>query len=220
MILVLLGPPGSGKGTQAKHLSKLRHWPQLSTGDMLRTSISQGSKLGLEAKLYMDQGVLVPDSVVIGLIAERTERPDCAKGYILDGFPRTIPQAEALDQMLQSKKHQVDQVVLFEIADDELVLRLSGRRTCIQCGANYHLESAPPIRTGICDSCGSRIVQRDDDQPDVIRKRLLVYHAQTEPLAHYYRNQKKLRSIDARRPAAEVSEVLDHAFKGSSRKFS
>jgi adenylate kinase len=197
MILVLLGPPGSGKGTQAKRLSSERQWPQLSTGDMLRSAIQQGTRLGLEAKSFMDQGALVPDSVVVGLIAERSQNLDCRNGFVLDGFPRTIPQAEALDRMLADREQRVDRAVLFEIPDSELVRRLTGRRTCTQCGAMYHIESAPAKADGVCDACGSQLAQRSDDEEEVIQKRLQVYHQQTAPLVDYYRRQGKLRTIDA-----------------------
>ncbi|MGZ3708209.1 MAG: adenylate kinase [Bdellovibrionota bacterium] len=214
MIVVLLGPPGSGKGTQAKKLVVERQWPQLSTGDMLRTAISHGSKLGLEAKTFMDKGSLVPDHVVIGLIEERTQAPDCRDGFILDGFPRTIPQAEALDQMLKSKGRRVDKAVLFEIPDSELVRRLSGRRTCLKCGAMYHVENSRPKKDGICDQCGSNLTQREDDSPQVIQKRLSVYHHQTAPLADFYRKQQKLSSLDARLEPARVSQALNQALTG------
>jgi adenylate kinase len=211
MILILLGPPGSGKGTQAKRLLTERKLPQLSTGDMLRAAIGAGSKLGLEAKSFMDKGALVPDSVVIGLIAERTRAADARTGFVLDGFPRTIPQAEALDTMLKEQGRAVDRVVLFEIADQELIRRLSGRRTCLKDGSMYHVESARPKKDGICDQCGSALVQRDDDKPEVIQKRLGVYHQQTSPLAGYYRGQGKLRSLDATRAPEEVSQALARA---------
>jgi adenylate kinase len=211
MIVVLLGPPGSGKGTQAKRLVSDRHWPQLSTGDMLRSAITQGTRLGLEAKAFMDRGALVPDTVVIGLIEERVQQGDCKAGFILDGFPRTIPQAEALDLMIRKQKREVSRAVLFQIPDAELVRRLSGRRTCLKDGSMYHVESMPPKKDGICDQCGSALVQRDDDQPAVIQKRLGVYHQQTAPVASYYDNQHKLRKIDATRPPAQVEAALAQA---------
>ncbi len=209
MILVLLGPPGSGKGTQAKRLSALRGWPQLSTGDMLRTAIAAGSKLGLEAKSFMDQGNLVPDSVVVGLIAERSSQADCKNGFILDGFPRTIPQAQSLDQMLTAQSRRVDKVLLFQIENEELVKRLSGRRVCSNCGSMYHVEFSPPKASGVCDKCGSKaLIQRDDDQAAVIEKRLKVYQEQTEPLVKYYTDAKKLKTLDATLQPEQVEENL------------
>jgi adenylate kinase len=213
MIVVLLGPPGSGKGTQAKKLIGEFHWPQLSTGDMLRAGIQSGSKLGIEAKKFMDLGQLVPDSVVVGLIAERSLAPDCKNGFVLDGFPRNIAQAEALDKMLKQQGRQVDRAVLFEIPDEELVRRLSGRRTCPKCNSMYHVEHLPPKVGGVCDQCGNALVQRDDDRVDVIKKRLTVYHQQTEPLIGFYRAQSKLSSIDARRSAPEVGRALLEVLK-------
>lgn len=217
MITILLGPPGSGKGTQAKRLVKSRNWPQLSTGDMLRSAIAQATPLGLEAKSYMDRGALVPDSVVIGLIRERTQAEDCRSGFVLDGFPRTIPQAEALDRMLDEQGRAVDRVVLFEIGDQELVRRLSGRRTCPQCGSMFHAESAKPAREGMCDSCGSELVLRDDDRPEVIQKRLDVYNSQTAPLVDYYKSQSKLRSLDATQAPDEVDVALSRALTVDGR---
>lgn len=214
MILVLLGPPGSGKGTQAKRFVTDRGWPQLSTGDMLRAAIAQGTQLGLEAKSYMDRGALVPDSVVIGLIEERTTAADAKNGFILDGFPRTVPQAEALDRMLVARGRAVDRVVLFDIADSELVRRLSGRRTCPGCNAMYHVETLRPKQEGICDVCGGKLVQRNDDQPEVIQKRLSVYHQQTAPVAKYYQQQSKLRSLDASLAPDRVSRALSEALQG------
>lgn len=211
MILVFLGPPGSGKGTQAKRFAQENGWPQLSTGDMLRAAIANGTKLGLEAKSFMDRGDLVPDQVVIGLIAERSQGPDCKSGFILDGFPRTIPQARALDQLLASQGQQVDRVILFEIPDEKLVRRLAGRRTCSKCGEMFHMETRKPKVDGKCDRCGGALIQRDDDQVQVIQKRLQVYHSQTAPLAAYYREQKKLKPIDATLSMDQVHEVLSSA---------
>lgn len=208
MILVLLGPPGSGKGTQAKKLTVSKGWPQLSTGDMFRAAIAAGTPLGKEAKGFMDRGELVPDSVVVGVIAERIQAPDCANGFILDGFPRTIPQAEALDQMLAEKGRSVSRAVLFDIPDAELVSRLSGRRTCVKCGAMFHIQSMRPKQDGICDACGSQLVQRDDDQVEVIQKRLRVYHEQTAPLVSYYEKQGKLRTIAAQKAPEVVTQDL------------
>lgn len=208
MIIILLGPPGSGKGTQAKKLTAERHWPQLSTGDMLRAAIEKGTALGKSAQSYMDKGALVPDNVVVGLINERTQNPDCKSGFILDGFPRTIPQAEALDEMLKKQDRDIDRVILFRIPDQDLVKRLSGRRTCTKCGAMYHIDSAPAKSPGVCDQCGSPLIQRTDDQPQVIQNRLGVYHEQTAPVAEYYKKQEKLRSINASEDPSHVMESL------------
>lgn len=213
MILVLLGPPGSGKGTQAQRLVSTRKWPQLSTGDMLRGAIQHKSPLGLEAKKFMDQGALVPDEVVVGLIQERMAAPDCKGGFILDGFPRTIPQAESLDRMLESQGKSVNLAVLFEIPDAELVRRLSGRRTCPQCAAMYHIETARPKVDGVCDKCGSVLEHRKDDHPEVIQKRMAVYHEQTEPLVGFYDRQKKLKRLDATRSPDEVTRTLESVLK-------
>ncbi len=213
MILVFLGPPGSGKGTQAKRLSSQRSWPQLSTGDMLRAAIQAGTSLGREAKSFMDQGALVPDSVVIGLIGERVKQADCASGFILDGFPRTIPQAEALDQLLTGLGRQVQRAVLFEMPDSLLVGRLSGRRTCPQDGSMYHVESARPQKDGVCDQCGTALIQRPDDHEEVISNRLKVYHRQTEPLVGYYRERQLLRPIRADQGLDQVSQGLAEVLK-------
>jgi len=197
MILVFLGPPGSGKGTQAKRFSVDRGIPQLSTGDMLRRAIASGTDLGKSAQEYMSKGSLVPDEVVIGLIRERIAESDCRNGFILDGFPRTIPQAQALDALLRSEALKVQAAVLFEIADGVLVSRLTGRRTCLKCGAMYHVETMRPRKSGVCDQCTTELVQRDDDREEVIRKRLAVYHDQTSPLEKYYREKGILQSLDA-----------------------
>lgn len=213
MIVVLLGPPGSGKGTQAKLMWTERRWPQLSTGDMLRAAIENGSKLGSEAKSYMDQGKLVPDSVVIGLIEERIKAGDCKQGIILDGFPRNISQAESLDLMLEKQGRAVDRVVLFQIADEELVKRISGRRTCSQCNSMYHVDSAQSKKPNICDQCGSALIQRPDDRSEIVKQRLVVYHNQTEPLVGFYGKQSKLKVLDARRPATDVAQALAEALR-------
>ena len=204
MILIFLGPPGSGKGTQAKRLTAEKSWPQLSTGDMLRANIAQGTELGIAAKKMMDQGNLVPDAVVVGMIRERIKNPDCIKGFILDGFPRTISQAESLDQMLSEKGLRVDRVIEFQILDGELVGRLSGRRTCTSCAAMYHVRTSPPKVDGVCDKCGNPVIQRADDNVEVIEKRLKVYHAQTAPLIQYYSQQGKLVPIDATKAMDQV----------------
>jgi len=211
--LILLGPPGAGKGTQAKRLSSERGWPQLSTGDMLRTAIQSGSELGRKAKQFMDRGELVPDEVVIGLIQERIKNPDCTKGFFLDGFPRTVPQAEALGVLLDSSGKKIDRVIHFDVADEAILARLTGRRTCPSCGAMYHVQFAPAKAPATCDRCGHQgLEQRNDDQPDVIKNRLEVYRSQTLPLVQYYRGKGILREVDADQEAdrvfADVSKQL------------
>ena len=191
MKLILLGAPGAGKGTQADILSKKLNIPTISTGNMLRAAISNGSAVGLEAKSYMDKGALVPDSVIIGIVKERLAESDCANGYILDGMPRTIPQAEAL----RDNGIDFDAVVSLEIADDEIVERMSGRRVCPKCGATFHVVSNPPKTEGVCDNCGEALIIRPDDAPETVRSRLDVYHQQTEPLKQFYAQMGNLRSV-------------------------
>ena len=198
MRVILLGPPGAGKGTQAQRLTQKLGIPQVSTGDILRAAVAAGTGLGREAKAVMDQGALVPDSVVIGIIRERLAAPDCARGYILDGFPRTAAQAEALGEMLQALGTPLTAVLSLTVDPEELVRRLGGRRTCGSCGAAYHLETAPPRRAGLCDRCGGGLLQRDDDRDETIRKRLAVYREQTAPLVAYYRGRRLLREVDGR----------------------
>jgi len=213
MITVFLGPPGSGKGTQAQLLMQAKGWPQLSTGDMFRANIKEGTKLGLEAKSYMDKGDLVPDSVVIGMIKERIANQDCNSGFILDGFPRTLPQAEALDLELKGLGKQVDKVILFEISSDALVKRLGGRRSCENCGAVFHLEAAPPKNPDTCDKCGHLpLVLRKDDQPEVIENRLKVYDELTSPLVGYFEAQGKMLRLDAAQSPSEVTEKVLGAY--------
>ncbi len=182
MKLILLGAPGAGKGTQAELLSAKLNIPAISTGNILRAAIKEGTPTGLEAKGYMDAGKLVPDSVIIGIVAQRLEQPDCAKGFILDGVPRTIGQAEALDKAGVG----FDKVLSIEISDGEIEERMSGRRVCQSCGAPYHVKAKPPKAEGVCDSCGGQLVQREDDRAETVRKRLEVYHAETEPLKGFY----------------------------------
>lgn len=194
MDIILLGPPGAGKGTQARELAAELGVPQVATGDMLREALAQKTPLGLEAKRYMDAGALVPDEVVIGLIAERLREPDAERGFILDGFPRTIPQAEGLDRLLNLGQG-LDRVVYFDVSEPELRRRLTGRRSCPRCQATFHLVSAPPRVEGRCDRCGSELVQREDDREATVRKRLEVYARQTAPLLDYYRDRRLLVSV-------------------------
>ena len=205
MNIILLGPPGAGKGTQAKMLVEEYQIPQISTGDILRAAVKEGSPLGKEAKACMDKGELVPDSVVIGIVEERIQQPDCTKGYMLDGFPRTVPQAEALDGMLQNLSSQIDHVVSIEVASEELVGRLTGRRTCRDCGAGFHVMFDPPEKEGVCDKCGGELYQRDDDNVETVTSRLEVYESQTKPLIDYYAAQGKIRPIDG---VGEIKEIF------------
>lgn len=196
MNIILLGPPGAGKGTQAKRLIDKYGIPQISTGDMLRAALKEGTPLGLEAKKYMDAGTLVPDSVVIGLVKERIQKPDCTKGYMLDGFPRNVSQAEALDKMLAELGMKIDHVVSIEVPNSELMGRLTGRRTCRACGAGFHVMFDPPKKDGVCDKCSGELYQRDDDNEQTVSSRLKVYDDQTKPLIDYYVKQEKIRSVD------------------------
>jgi adenylate kinase len=205
MNVVLFGPPGAGKGTQAKELTKKYSIPHISTGDILRANVRDGTELGMKAKEYMDRGELVPDAVLIGLIKNRLNEPDCKTGYLLDGYPRTIPQADALNTILEEIGKPLDVVINIEVLDDELVQRLSGRRTCPKCGESYHVVFNPPQKQGICDVCGSQLYQRDDDQEEVIRQRLAVYNQKTKPLIDYYVKAGILVNING---SATVDEVF------------
>ena len=207
MKLILLGAPGAGKGTQADILSKKLNIPTISTGNMLRAAISNGTAVGMEAKSYMDKGQLVPDSVIIGIVKERLAEPDCAKGFILDGMPRTIPQAEAL----RDNGIDFDAVVSLEISDDEIVERMSGRRVCPKCGATFHVVSNPPKTEGVCDACGEALIIRPDDAPETVQSRLDVYHAQTEPLKDFYAKLGNLRSVENAGSIEAVSQAIFRA---------
>jgi len=210
MDLILLGPPGSGKGTQAKKMVERYHLPQISTGDILRAALKEKTPLGLEAKQYMDQGRLVPDEVVEGIVRDRLKAPDCTGGFILDGFPRTVPQAEALGTTLKAMNRGIDHVISIEVDNAELLKRLGGRRTCRNCGAMYHLVFDPPKKKGVCDTCGGELYQRADDQEKTIRERLKVYDKQTAPLIQYYRGKGLLRAIDG---VGEVEEIFRRIVK-------
>lgn len=196
MKIIMLGAPGAGKGTQAKKIAAKYQVPHISTGDIFRANIKNGTELGKKAKTYMDQGLLVPDELVVDLVVDRVNQEDCGNGYVLDGFPRTIPQAEALDKALASLGQKMDYAIDVEVPDENIVTRMGGRRACIGCGATYHLVYAPAKEEGICDTCGKELVLRDDDKPETVQKRLNVYHEQTQPLIDYYTQAGILRKVD------------------------
>ncbi len=196
MKIIMLGAPGAGKGTYAKQITQKYGVPAISTGDIFRENIKAGTELGKKAKGYMDAGNLVPDDLVCDLVVDRLSQDDCAKGYILDGFPRTIPQAEALTQALKNQNDEIDFALEIDMADDAIIERMAGRRVCKKCGATYHLVNIPPKKEGICDECGGEIVLRDDDAPETVKKRLAVYHEQTAPLIEYYRGLGILHTVD------------------------
>lgn len=208
MKMILLGPPGSGKGTQAKMLCERLGVPQISTGDMLRAAVQEGTPMGLRAKAEMEAGGLVPDEVVVGIVKERLAKPDCGKGFILDGFPRTLPQADALKQTLADLKKELDAVVSLEVDEDAVVGRIAGRRTCRDCGKMYHVEFDAPTVADKCDKCGGELYQRDDDQEATIRKRLEVYARQTEPLIAYYRRDGLVKSVDGMQDIPAVQQQI------------
>jgi adenylate kinase len=206
--LVLLGPPGSGKGTQGERLQEDFRLPYYATGDILRAAVRDGTELGGEAKEYMDRGDLVPDQVMVGLIAERVSREEAGDGFILDGFPRTTAQAEALDSKMDELERALSAAILIEVSDDEVVRRLGGRRTCVKEGHIFHVEFDPPKNEDICDICGARLEIRDDDKPEVIRKRLETYHEKTEPLVSYYEHRGILRRVDGSREPDDVNDRI------------
>ena len=196
MKIIMLGAPGAGKGTQAKMIAEKYSIPHISTGDIFRANIKNGTELGMEAKKYMDQGLLVPYELTVKILLDRVAKDDCKKGYVLDGFPRTIPQAEALDKALAAQGQKMDYAIDVDVPDENIVRRMGGRRACVGCGATYHLEYAPTRQEGICDVCGGELILRDDDKPETVLKRLGVYHEQTQPLIEYYTNQGILKTVD------------------------
>ena len=206
MKIVMLGAPGAGKGTQAEKLASKYGLPHVSTGDIFRKNIKEGTELGKEAKGYMDAGALVPDELTVRLLLDRVSNDDCDLGYILDGFPRTIPQAEALDRELAKLEEKIDFAINVEVPDDTIIERMSGRRACLKCGATYHLLYIPPKKEGICDECGSELVIRDDDKPETVKNRLATYHEQTQPLVDYYKKQGVYHEVDGTK---DVDSVFD-----------
>lgn len=204
MKIIMLGAPGAGKGTQAKMIAEKYGIPHVSTGDIFRANIKNGTELGMEAKKYMDQGQLVPDELTVKILLDRVSQPDCREGYVLDGFPRTIPQAKVLDQALAEQDEKIDFAVNVDVPDENIVKRMSGRRACLKCGATYHIEHIPPKKEGLCDVCSSGLVLRDDDRPETVLKRLQVYHEQTQPLIDFYTKKGVLRSVDGTRDMQEV----------------
>lgn len=196
MKIIMLGAPGAGKGTQAKKIAEKYSVPHISTGDIFRANIKNGTELGTKAKAYMDKGLLVPDELTCDLVVDRIKQADCANGYILDGFPRTIPQAEALDQALKAMGEKIDYAINVDVPDSNIVNRMSGRRACVGCGATYHIVYNAPKTEGICDACGEKLILRDDDKPETVQKRLSVYHDQTQPLIDYYQAAGVLKTVD------------------------
>ncbi|MDO4633090.1 MAG: adenylate kinase [Eubacteriales bacterium] len=196
MKIIMLGAPGAGKGTQAKKIAEKYQIPHISTGDIFRANIKAGTELGNKAKTYMDQGLLVPDELVVDLVVDRLAQEDCANGYVLDGFPRTIPQAESLDAALAKLGEKMEYAIDVNVPDENIVKRMGGRRACVGCGATYHIEFNPPKKEGTCDSCGENLILRDDDKPETVQKRLGVYHEQTQPLIDYYTNAGILKTVD------------------------
>ncbi len=208
MKIIMLGAPGAGKGTQAKLIAGTYKIPHISTGDIFRANIKEGTDLGKKAKTYMDQGLLVPDELVVDLVVDRVAKEDCKNGYVLDGFPRTIPQAEALDKALAALGENIDYAVDMEVPDANIVNRMSGRRACPACGATYHIVHIPTKKEGICDRCGKELILRDDDKPETVKKRLDVYHDQTQPLIAYYKRSNILKEVDGTKDMDEVFKSI------------
>lgn len=210
MKIIMLGAPGAGKGTQAKKIAAKYGIPHISTGDIFRANIKNGTELGKKAKTYMDQGLLVPDELVVDLVVDRVNQDDCKNGYVLDGFPRTIPQAEALTEALEKMGQKVDFAIDVNVPDENIVKRMGGRRACVTCGATYHMVYAPTKKEGICDTCGGELILRDDDKPETVLKRLGVYHEQTQPLIDYYTEAGILKEVDG---TIDINDVFAEIVK-------
>lgn len=208
MKIIMLGAPGAGKGTQAKKIADKWQIPHISTGDIFRANIKNGTELGKKAKEFMDQGLLVPDELVVDLVVDRVKQDDCAKGYVLDGFPRTIPQATALDEALASIGGKIDYAINVEVPDENIINRMAGRRACVACGATYHIVHIPTKVEGICDRCGAELILRDDDKPETVKKRLDVYHEQTQPLIDYYTEKGVLAEVDGTKDMEDVFNAI------------
>ena len=208
MKIIMLGAPGAGKGTQAKKIAEKYQIPHISTGDIFRANIKNGTELGKKAKTYMDQGLLVPDELVVDLVVDRVGQDDCKNGYVLDGFPRTIPQAEALDAALEKLGEKMDYAINVDVPDENIISRMGGRRACVGCGATYHVAYNPPKTENICDSCGEKLILRDDDKPETVKKRLDVYHEQTQPLIDYYKKAGILLDVDGTVDMEDVFKAI------------
>jgi adenylate kinase len=208
MKIIMLGAPGAGKGTQAQMIADKYSVPHISTGDIFRANIKNGTELGMEAKKYMDQGLLVPDELTVKILLDRVAGDDCENGYVLDGFPRTIPQAQVLDKALTELNDGIDYAIDVDVPDENIVKRMSGRRACLACGATYHIEHVPPKKEGICDRCGKELVLRDDDKPETVLNRLKVYHEQTQPLIDFYSKKGVLRTVDGTKPMQDVFDTI------------
>lgn len=208
MKIIMLGAPGAGKGTQAKMIADKYKVPHVSTGDIFRANIKNGTELGKEAKQYMDKGLLVPDELTVKILLDRVAQADCENGYVLDGFPRTIPQAEVLDKALTELGDQIDYAIDVNVPDENIIKRMSGRRACLACGATYHIEHIPPKKEGVCDRCGEALVLRDDDKEETVKNRLNVYHEQTQPLIEYYTGKGILKEVDGTVPMDQVFEAI------------
>ena len=208
MKIIMLGAPGAGKGTQAKKIADKYQVPHISTGDIFRANIKNGTELGMKAKTYMDQGLLVPDELVVDLVVDRLGQEDCANGCVLDGFPRTIPQAESLDAALAAKGEAIDYAIDVDVPDENIINRMSGRRACVACGATYHIVHIPTKVEGVCDRCGESLILRDDDKPETVKKRLDVYHAQTQPLIDYYTSKAVLNEVDGTKDMEDVFNAI------------